>query len=477
MALPSPFEHVDDRGLAQACIRGDEDALVALERRFGRTIRAVGHRVAADHRAELDITAVSEGVFHHLRRNQFGPLRTWTGTRLAVYLSLVTREVATQLIEGEVGRGSFSGRIRKTLIDDLLERGSDYDDDEPTDIEKLSPVVSVMLRLRLHGLGATGIAVALGTTRPAVLHQLGLIAQRLGHGDTDLTDAYRCVLGHAGDTERVLLALRSESQPELRAKRRRALATWEEFRERAVVRKVEAQVTCLSTDAIAGLVDGSLRGPSRAQAEGHVGACAHCADRLALLVTDQAVITPLRESARHGEGLSQLATAVSTLRPELVQGLLLASQAEDPRRTRSLVRIARTVQSAELLGRLGTSRPPAFGAEAVIPTDDEAPIVALEALIARAPSLALEAVDDHLARRVVGRRLRLLASATLGDLATTRLLAREAMERSSPDPELVRDVDVAVAVPEGAALPLEVLADRLRTLVPDVVRYVVDLGR
>jgi hypothetical protein len=169
---------------------------------------------------------------------------------------------------------------------------------------------------------------------------------------------------------------------------------------------------------------------------------------------------------------------VSTLRPELAFALAPAAQSADQRRVRSLLRIAKAIQGAAALGRLGSSHPPALTSEPnVIPTDDEAPIVALESLVARAPGAALVAIDEHLVRRTVGRRLRLLAMSAMGDLQGARTLARDVMERSSPDPELVRDVDAVAAVPDGHALPNEVLAERVRTLVPDVVRYVVDLGR
>lgn len=482
MGLPSPFENVDDRGLAEACTRGDEDAFAALERRFGRVIRAVGLRVLDDAHAPYDVTLVTERVDAYLRRNQFGPLRTWSGNRLVVFLSLVTREAfgaraLDQATQAEGATGPSSG----ALVDDLLGSGFREDtlDESPSGLDRLSPYVNVMLRLRLHGLGATGIAAALGTTRPAVVHQLGLIASHLGRGDEASTQAFRLVLGHATHSERVALVLRSERDRSFRQSRHAALETWDAFRDRALASRPCPSRLCLSIDALASLVDGSLRGPSRAEAEGHVGSCAHCAQRLASSVTDQDVVTPLRDSLRLPEPVAQLATAVSTLRPELALSLADEALLADPRRARALVRIAKTLSQANRLARLGSTRP-SWGkseGESTIPTDDEAPIVALEALVSHAPSVALRAVDEHLARRTVGLRIRLLAAASMGELARVRALARDIMERSSPDPELARDVDVVMAVPDDAALPIEVLAERVRTLVPDVVRYVVDLGR
>lgn len=470
MSLPSPFENVDDRGLVEACTRGDEDAFAALEGRYGRVIRAIGLRVADDLMAAPANVAVS--VDAYLRRNHCGPLRTWTGVRLPVFLALVAREIAVSVLTGQP-------HLTPTGLPAVPDDPHALDDDaEEEAFGRLPPHVRVILRLRMHGLGATGIAATLGAPRPAVLHQLGLIARRLGADHEASVEAYRIALGHASHAERVRLALRSSEDRAFRHARREAIATWEALAERELARTPPATRTCLALDGISGLADGSLRGPSRHAAEGHVGGCPHCADRLARLVMDQDVVTPLRQAARLPEPVAQLATAVSTGRIALATRLVDEAEASDPRRTRALARIAKAATAIDALARLGSSHPPWTDREPTsIPTDDEAPIVALEALALRAPVAARRAVDDLLARRVVGKRVRLLASAAQGDLREAFAIAKDVMERSSPDPELARDVDAVTALVEGEALPNEVLAERVRTLVPDVVRYVVDLGR
>jgi len=107
-----------------------------------------------------------------------------------------------------------------------------------------------------------------------------------------------------------------------------------------------------------------------------------------------------------------------------------------------------------------------------IPADDEAPLVAFEALALEDPHTAWRAIDDHVARQTLGARLRLLAAASGHDLEGARALADEVVGAPEIDPGLTVDADAVRALPERAALPREILVERLRAVLPEAVRFV-----
>jgi hypothetical protein len=73
--------------------------------------------------------------------------------------------------------------------------------------------------------------------------------------------------------------------------------------------------------------------------------------------------------------------------------------------------------------------------------------------------------------------LRLLALAAGVDVAQARALAEGLRGRAHADPGLVDDVTAVLALPAGKALPREILAERLRDVLPEVVRLTLARGR
>jgi hypothetical protein len=103
-----------------------------------------------------------------------------------------------------------------------------------------------------------------------------------------------------------------------------------------------------------------------------------------------------------------------------------------------------------------------------MPDDDEAPLIAFEALVHSDPHAAWSAIDDHMAKQTLGARLRLLAAASGQDLELARSLA----SKPTVDPGHAVDGRAVLALPKGRPLPREMLVERLRALLPEAVRFV-----
>jgi hypothetical protein len=108
----------------------------------------------------------------------------------------------------------------------------------------------------------------------------------------------------------------------------------------------------------------------------------------------------------------------------------------------------------------------------MIPNDDAAPLVALDALARGEVSTASRAIDDHVAKSSLGMRLRLMAAAAGHDLVEAQRLAQEVLARRNLEPALVGEARAVAALPEGRTLPREVLSRQLLLLLPDVLRHV-----
>lgn len=108
--------------------------------------------------------------------------------------------------------------------------------------------------------------------------------------------------------------------------------------------------------------------------------------------------------------------------------------------------------------------------------DEDAPLVALEALAASDPHAAWRAIDDETAKQTLGARLRLLAAAGGWDLDAAASLAEAALAQPSLDPGHALDARAVLALGRGRSLPREVLIERLRALLPTAVRFLVTRG-
>ncbi|MDQ3037829.1 MAG: hypothetical protein M3Y87_35875, partial [Myxococcota bacterium] len=108
-----------------------------------------------------------------------------------------------------------------------------------------------------------------------------------------------------------------------------------------------------------------------------------------------------------------------------------------------------------------------------LPEDDEAPLVAFEALVAGDAHAAYRAIDDHTAKQPVAARLRLIAAASGEDPLGARRIAADMLARPRVDPGIVEDAQSVSALGEGRALPREMVIERLRDVLPEVVRAAV----
>lgn len=484
MDLPVPYEKADDAMLVAGCSAGDEDAWRSLDERHGPLLLAVVTRVL-DERRTGDLTEVPilvTRVHEHLKRNQAGPLRTWTsGSSLRPYLAAIARQVASEHLQNETPIGNLITPLptpAEVLLDDLV--GVEPAQKMTAALGRLSPQVMAVLRLRLRGLTVDDIAAALGSAQQSVLGHLEHTAERVAQvqgGDEEAVRAsWRLLLDCASPRDRVGLALRTIDDAEFRKVRSMAEATWRAVRERAFALPQPRATLCLDLLAAASFVDGSLRGANRARSEGHVATCRRCTDLVATLVMDLRCVDVLRIASHLPRAVAVAAALIATTR--FVAGQQMASEAAryaDPR-AKEVLRVAHA--GIKLQSRRSDAAPPPEPSQVAprqgaIPSDEEAPLVALEALAAGDPNQAFRAIDDHVAKEALGARLRLLAAAAGRDLEDAGDQARALLDKGTSDPALRVDAMTVMALPAERALPRETLVERLRAAIPDVLRQVI----
>jgi hypothetical protein len=494
VGLPRPYSESDDEAVADGCVQGDGDAFSALFVRHGSLAVAAMLR-------ELD--APAEGERHdpapmlaameaYLRRNEGSVLRAWSAREcsLRAWLCVVARQVARRhaestptsasplaLLAGDrAPRGivatfptpaalemkDVQAAERGVLVHDLLER--------------LPPTLGALARLRLRGMDRAGIAAAVGLGQSTVVANLEKIAARLGELDgTPLAmDAYRIVLDAAGAPERTRAAVRTEDDAEFRAARAITEATWRTVRARVLGKPPTRTPLCLDDRAIAGFVDGTMRGQLRARSEGHVGACARCVDEVATLGADLRAVPILREAQSLDPAVGLAAACLASTRFDAARRIAATVSDADAPSSRAARDVERLAAAAALLEG-GKTRPRESSGLVMrgLPSDDEAPLVAFEALALGDTHGAFRAIDDAVARLPAAGRLRILAAAAGEDPPRARNLAAELLERPRVDPGAIEDAESVLATPEGRALPREIVVERLRDVLPEVVRAAV----
>lgn len=478
MALPLPYTGADDATLVDGCLRDDADAWAALRRRHGALVHAVAVAALDGPRvSELDPDAVVELVWQHLIAHAGAPLRAWTGEcQLRSYLATLARHEARRHGERSTSPATFVASLPTPsglFLDDLLAVEPAARVEET--LEKLPPNIGALVRLRLRGLSRDDIAATLGMSPITVRSNLERVAARLCELDASELDTaliWRAVLDAADVEGRVSLALRTEDDDDFRAVRSLIEKTWRAVGERALGRPTARGATCLDDRTTAAFVDGTLRGAGRARAEGHVATCPRCIDEAAALVLDLRLAPPLRDAADLDTGVAVAAACLATARFAAAEQLTTRAMArgKNGRVTADLHRLA---QAGRLLE--GGARKRAEQTSAVVathvPDDDEAPLIAFEALVLSDPHTAWRAIDDHVARQSLCGRLRLLAAAAQ-DLDAARPLAQTVLEQGTSDPGYGQDARAVVALPSGCALPREILVERLRALIPEAVRFV-----
>lgn len=464
----------DDGRLVEACLAGDVEARARLRARHGPLVHLAAARAvddAASAAAPLPIAPVLDTVWARLLERR--ELQGWAGTSLlGTYLAVRSRRIAraeaSELTAPRAGR--------------TVPEADTRDLDDPTDdvlraLERVPPPASALVRLRFRGLSRHDIAATLGMSQAAVGGTLDRVADRLKKADDlELESAalWRALLDASSVAERVDIALATELDPEWRRQRAVVERVWRRAADALLAQPTATGEQCLDDAAVAGLVDGSIRGKARARAEGHLAACPRCIDLVASLILDLKAQPTLRDGAEAGPWVRIGAAAVATGRFGLAERLLTTATelGEGPRE--ALADLRRLAQAGTYLDGAG---PADDQTSQVIPTPrpspGEAPVVAFEALVLNDPRSAWLAVDDSTARGSLGARLRLLAAAAGQDLETGRLLAQEALRSTGTfDPGWIDDAEAVLTLPRGRALPREVLHHHLRALVHTAVRHV-----
>lgn len=464
-----------DGELLTRCVAGQEGAWQALDHRFGRLVRLVALRVLDERRPGPppleEAEPAVERLWALLRRNGAGPLRLWRGRRLDAYLAVLARQEAESFALDETPMARPVDLVRPN------ERGGELGDGPAGRIaevlDRLTPQASAMVRLRQRGLDAGEIATTMGKPQLSVVEDLDRVAGRLARAQaaTDADLAWRLRLDCAGFPERVRVALRTEDDGPFRRTRTMVEATWRRLRERALVELRPRVPGPLQDPAnIAAFVDGSTRGAERTRAEGHLAVCQRSVDRVAMLVRDLRAAAVLRAAEPLGPEAALAAACAATGRYALAIRLADLAAARRSDRAAALRRLAQAGrQLNEDAARREASQ---VYSTFEIPRDDEAPVVAFEALVAGDATAALRAIDEYAARQTIGQRLRLLALASGTDLPRAQELARAIHGLPSPDPGLKADAICVLALPVGRELPREILVDRLRDAMADAVRFV-----
>ena len=477
--MPAPWSQSDDMALVDGCISGDRDAWRMLFERHGRLVDAVAIR-ALDERRDGNIedeATVRGAVADHLQRDQGARLRSWNAaSQLRTWLAGVARRHTVAYTQDATPPATLIASLpspAQIFLDEMLNA-------EPAKqiadmLERLAPNFVALVRLRLRGLDRAGIAATLGVTQQAVVANLEKTAQKLGEMNEGQPEssvaAWRMLLDAAPMAERVEIAVRTEEDGPFRQVRSQVEGAWRSVRNRALPLPHPRGPLCLDEVQVAGFVDGTLRGAARARVEGHVTTCARCIDDVAALHTDLRVLGPLRDASEQDRETAIAAACVATTR--FSAGALLSERGTQAgnERARQILRLAQI--GLHLVGGVDRRRDvEPSGVQMRMPSDEEAPIVAFEAIAQADTHVAARAIDDLAARQTLGARLRLLAAAAGDDPGAARSLAAEVLARYHPDPGLALDAEAVLALPDGRALPRETVVERLRDAIPEAVRFV-----
>ena len=469
----------DDAELAGRCGANDDDAWAELRSRFDRRVQLVTVRVLDERRSHPDILTEAKHagarVWAMLRRNEGGPLRVWHGSNLGTYLSVLARGEAEAFAMDETPIASPLKHAPRSTSDTRTEEVGEKPANRIAEVlDRLPPQATAMVRLRQRGLSLHHIATTLGQPQLSVSEDLARVAKRLAQAQsaTDAELIWRHLLNCEGLSERVRVALRTEEDGVFRRTRTVIEATWKKLRERALVElKPRTPGPLEEPLGVAAFVDGSMKGAERTRAEGHLATCQRCVDVVAMLVLDLRAAQLLRATAELDAHAALAAVCLATGRERAALTLATAAVERDAEYAEPIRRLA-----AAALGMSNDSDSPdvsqVYAMRPGIPSDDEAHVQAVEALVAGDATAAYRAVDDHAAKHTIGQRLRLLAAASGPDLPEARELAQKIAELASPDPGLRADATCVLALPEHRELPREVLVERLRDAMADAVRFV-----
>jgi DNA-directed RNA polymerase specialized sigma24 family protein len=478
MSLAPPRPDADEPVLVAQCLGGDDDAWDTLWSRYRRLIQTVVVRTVDERRGgPLDeVPSCVGAVARHIKNDALALWRERSSLRC--YLVVIARARTREHLEDVTPPGTLIASLptpASLFLDEVLA-------EEPAKrvievLERMPPNVSGFVRLRLRGMDRAAIGTTLGMTAETVRGHLERVASRLAEITSDeeaknaTERAWRMLLDAAPTGERVEIAKETLENEAFRRVRSVVESTYRAVRDRELLRLHPKQTECLDEAVTAAFVDGSLRGPERTRAEGHVGTCPRCIDVVASCSLDMRTVEYLRDASEMSDEIANAAACIATTRFRAGESLAMLADATGDERGKSLVRLARI--GAMLIGGQRFRAPePSRVIATRLPTDEEAPLVALEALAQDDAHAAARAIDDKIAKGPLGSRLRLLANAAGEDLTVARRQAEELRDKPHSDPGLMTDAEAILALPTGAALPREILVERLRDTLPSAVRYV-----
>ncbi len=469
LATTSSSEFDDDAALLEGVAAGDPDAVKALVERHGALAQLSLLR-ARSHPSTDGLDGLLEG------RLLAAPdvLRSFAGgAGLRAFLAawLLRQERASERGGGPRRTGGAPGAAQAPgpLVAAAREA-----------LGRQPPNVVAMARAKLGGLGCSEVAALLGASEAQVRSALERLAARLaaalaaaGLDEETGRVGLRWVLDVAGPVERLAASRRSERDPAFAEGR-----GWLEVVAAALrdAPRPPAETGCPDPTAIAGYVDGTMRGAGRARIEAHLTACAACLDEAGALFADLQALPVAREAQAFDRG-AQVA-AMGLARGDFEAATSLADDIAARRDGRAhalatdLARLGRACRG--LLGG-GIEREASGLVSRELPSDDEAALVAFEALAIDEPATALRALAAARTQAPAATRLGLLAAAALGDTARARPWAEDVLGGYDLDPGALVDAACVRALDEGEALPRPLVVERLRALVPDLVREVVML--
>jgi len=474
MSVVPPRPDDDDQSLVDALHSGDEDALPRLVARHERALKAVTVRVV-DERRGGTLEEVPACVKVSCRFLEEGLLEDYQRTAtLRCFLASLVRSRLTTYLQDVTPPATHIAALPSTasiFLDEVLA-------EEPAIrvggvVDRMQPNMGGFLRLRLRGLDREDIGRCLGLPAETVRGHLERLAKRLGELDDDepayAEIAWRMVLDAAPIDERVATAQRTLRDGRFRQMRSVVESTFRALRTRELLKLHPKSAECLDEEGAAAFVDGSARGPDRTRAEGHIGTCPRCIDAVAALTMDIRTIEALRTVQGWDAELAVAAACIATARYRAGERLVDTAGRGDGR-ARALTRLARIGQSL-VLGVQEIVSEPSRVVATNVPSDADAPLVALEALLNDDTHTADRAIDDELARGTLGARLRLVSLAADPRATGSRALAEELLAKSHSDPGLVADAHATLALPEGSALPREIVIERVRDMIPATLKY------
>jgi hypothetical protein len=182
-----PYAEADDASLADGVVRGDTEAWTALLDRYGRLVETVVVRVVDERRGGARVEEVPgayDVALEQLRRNEFGPFRTWGGAcTLRHYLAVLARASASAYLQDVTPPAALIAALPTPAAIFLDEIVMAPPAREITDaLDRLPPNVGAVLRLRLRGLDRGDARPATGDRARAPRPDGGAPRRARGHG-------------------------------------------------------------------------------------------------------------------------------------------------------------------------------------------------------------------------------------------------------------------------------------------------------